>query len=66
MAVLENLKNISVEINSAVKIHICKRFHWDFVGTLVFLPVVFIFEAQVVFHGTPRIFCLVIDARAES
>jgi hypothetical protein len=65
MAVLEDLKGISVKINSAIKIHLRERFHWDFVRTLVFLLVVFIFEAQIVFHGTPRIFCLVIDARAE-
>lgn len=65
MAMLEDLKRISIEVDFAIEIHLRERLHWDHVVTPVFLLGVFIFEAQVIFHGTPRIFCFVIDARTE-
>lgn len=65
MAILEDLKRISIKIDFAIEIHLRERLHWDLFVTPVILLGVSISEAQVIFHGTPWILCFVIDARTE-
>ena len=62
VAILEDFKRISIEIDFAIEIHLRECLHWDLF--VLFLGV-FIFEGRVLFHGMPRTLCFVIDARTE-
>ena len=65
MAILEDLKRISIKIDFAIEIHLRERLHWDSLVTCILLLGVYIFEAQVILDGSPRILYFVIDSRAE-
>ena len=65
MAILEDLKRISIKIDIAIEIHLRERLHWGPLVASVLLLGVYIFEAQVKLDGPSRVLYFVIDSRTE-
>lgn len=54
--VLHNFQSIALEVDSTIKVHFVKGFHWDLALAMVFGSVLLAMEVKVVLNRTTRIF----------
>ena len=66
MSVLHCLQAVPLEVNLAIEVHFVEGLHWNLVLAMVFRPITFSVEGEVVLNWTTRKFCFFRLARRDS